>query len=211
MSSQSKKRRKRHDELSTDKRRDAKKSHHRRHRGGLSFGYDYDIDKSEGLYLPKKYLTGRSCGLPVDHLRGRGDDSEDLMCTAEAKTVESTVFESAELVEWTDEESYIVIVVRDSCDVEIVNQDFMAALNLQFSLQLALATVLSVTVASHETASSIVQDIVSRMTDVQRLRRVIQVENSKSVKVHISSAEVAFNIQILLQFLLALINQVEVA
>lgn len=187
-----------------------KRSQRKRNHGSFSFGYDYDIDKSEGLYLPKKNLTCRSYEWPVNRLNGLCD-SEGSTYGCEEKAAESTVVETAELVEWTDEESYIVIVVRDSCDVEIVNQDFMAALNLQVSLQLALATVLSVTVGSHETASSIVQDIVSQITAVQRLRRVIQVENSKSVKVHISSAEVAFNIQILLQLLLALINQVEVA
>lgn len=107
--------------------------------------------------------------------------------------------------------SYILIIVKDSHNVDIVTDDLLAALNLQAMLEFALHLVLGITLASQETAMLVVQDYITRLSSVQQLRRVICVENSYNVKIHVSVAEVAVQIQLLLQFLLTVLVQIDAA
>ncbi|WP_206919611.1 spore coat protein [Alicyclobacillus suci] len=210
MSSRKRKLRKQHGKLVVKKvGRRAQTMRKRRH-SRLSFGYDYDINKTPGLYLPKPHLTSET-----RHKRrfepewAEGDNAEFALELPNVEAADEIV-QVDETSVFTDEENCLIVIVRDSCDVEIVNQDLTAALNLQLTLQLALATILSLTVGEN-TANSIVEDIVSQLSDIQRTRKVIHVENSQSVRVQLSSTEISFNIQVLLQLLLAIIAQVEVA
>lgn len=121
------------------------------------------------------------------------------------------VVESVLQTEYDEQASYITIVVQDSAEVEILNSDFQAALSLQATLQLALAIILSVVIADEGTYNRVVNDIVTRIQEVQILRRVIKVENSYNVRVQVVATELAFNLQLLLQLMVSILAKLEVA
>ncbi|WP_028393110.1 spore coat protein [Bacillus cihuensis] len=103
-----------------------------------------------------------------------------------------------------------LVYIKDSCDVRVTSTDVKAALSLQAALQAAIAVIVSITVGSSESAERITQELLqsSKISQISRQKTII--ENSRDVEVVTTDAQVAVNIQLLLQLLLALIVEVDV-
>lgn len=132
---------------------------------------------------------------PMDHLC-RDDDNE---IEQEATQKKSEYQLSEEL-----------IYIKDSCNVEINSTDVKAALSLQAALQAAIAVVISISIADGDRADKITQDLLQHSKITQITRQKTIVENSRDIDIRTTDAQVAVNIQLLLQLLLALIVELDI-
>ncbi|MDG5787990.1 spore coat protein [Evansella sp. AB-P1] len=96
------------------------------------------------------------------------------------------------------------ILIKDSCDVVVNSTDTKAAINLQAALQGALVILISISIADSSQAEEITQELLqtTKMKQVSRQKTII--ENSRKVEVSTTDTQIAANIQILLQLLIAL-------
>ncbi|CAH0344514.1 spore coat protein [Bacillus sp. CECT 9360] len=103
-----------------------------------------------------------------------------------------------------------LIYIKDSCNVEINSTDVKAALSLQAALQAAIAVVISISIADGDRADKVTQDLLqsSKITQITRQKTIV--ENSRDIDIRTTDAQVAVNIQLLLQLLLALIVELDI-
>lgn len=106
--------------------------------------------------------------------------------------------------------SYESIVIKDSCDVEVTTTDTQAAINLQVALQAAIQLVISISIASSEQAEVLTQELSQKLINKQVNRQQTFIENSRGVKVTTTDTDLAVNVQVLLQVLLALVNRLDI-
>jgi spore coat protein X len=103
-----------------------------------------------------------------------------------------------------------LIHIIDSCDVKVNTTDTKAAVSLQASLQAAIALIISVSIADSSTAERITQDLMQTTKTKQQTFQKVVIEGSQGVNVTTTDTQVALNIQILLQILLALIVRLDI-
>jgi spore coat protein X len=103
-----------------------------------------------------------------------------------------------------------LIHIIDSCDVKVNTTDTKAAVSLQASLQAAIALIISVSIADSSRAERITQDLMQTTKTKQQTFQKVVIEGSQGVNVTTTDTQVALNIQILLQLLLALIAKLDI-
>lgn len=123
---------------------------------------------------------------------------------------DATVAQNAAQVSDTIQASDEVIVVRNSCDVKVTTRDTKAALNLQASLQFAIAAVISVSIVDGDVANEISQELFQKSFMKQTNHQRTLIENSKGVTVHTTDTDISVNIQLLAQILAALVAKLNV-
>ncbi|MBU8906890.1 spore coat protein [Desertibacillus haloalkaliphilus] len=140
--------------------------------------------------------TSRWCAL---------DDKKHPLCdtdeqpTQEADQLNKTLQLSEELIH-----------VKDSCDITVNTTDTKGALNLQAALQAAIALVINISIADSDRAERITQDLLQSSKIKQITRQKTLIENSRGVEVRTTDTQLAANIQILLQILLALLVNIDI-
>lgn len=102
------------------------------------------------------------------------------------------------------------IIIKDSCEVSVTTTDTKAALSLQASLQAVIALVISISIADSEKAEKITQDLLQTTKIKQITYQKLVIDNSRGVNVTTTDTQVAVNIQILLQILLALLAKLNI-
>ncbi|HDR4909916.1 TPA: spore coat protein [Bacillus cereus] len=105
-------------------------------------------------------------------------------------------------------EEYIEIV--DSADVQVTTTDTKAALSIQAALQEAIVVVVSISIADSEKADKITQELFQKSSIKQINRQKTFIKNSRNVTVTTTDTDIAVNIQILLQILLALLVKLNI-
>ncbi|HFJ9406657.1 TPA: spore coat protein [Bacillus cereus] len=105
-------------------------------------------------------------------------------------------------------EEYIEIV--DSADVQVTTTDTKAALSIQAALQAAIVVVVSLSIADSEKADKITQELYQKSSIKQINRQKTFIKNSRNVTVTTTDTDIAVNIQILLQILLALLVKLNI-
>lgn len=103
-----------------------------------------------------------------------------------------------------------LIFIKDSCDVKVTSVDLKAALSLQAAIQAAIAVIISISIADGQDSSSITQELLQTSKISQITRQKTIVENSRDIEIKTTDAQIAINIQLLLQLLLAIIVEVDV-
>ncbi|CAN7510614.1 spore coat protein [Peribacillus frigoritolerans] len=103
-----------------------------------------------------------------------------------------------------------LIYIKDSCNVNITSTDVKAALSLQAALQAAIAVIVSISVADGDNAEKITQQLIQSSNVKQITRQKTIVENSRDIDITTTDAQIALNIQLLLQLLLALIVEIDI-
>ena len=103
-----------------------------------------------------------------------------------------------------------LIYIKDSCNVNVTSTDVKAALSLQHALQAAIAVIVSITVADGDNANRVTQELLQSSRIKQITRQKTIVENSRDIDITTTDAQVALNIQLLLQLLLALIVELDI-
>ena len=103
-----------------------------------------------------------------------------------------------------------LILVRDSADVNVNTTDAKAAISLVASLNAFIAAIINISIASADDAEEIKQTLISS-TGVKQINiQKIVVENSRGVEVNTTDVNLAVNIQILLQIILALLINLDI-
>lgn len=102
------------------------------------------------------------------------------------------------------------IIIIDSCDVVVRTTNIQAAINLQASIQVAIVAILSITIASHEKAEKIAQDLFQATKIKQADYQRTIVENSRKVEVHTTDASIGASIQLLIQILVFLLIRLRI-
>jgi len=103
-----------------------------------------------------------------------------------------------------------VIHIKDSCDVTVHTTDNKAAINLQAALQAAISIVLNIAIADNQKAEEIQQELFQSSKIKQITNQKTIVENSRNITVETTDNQVAVNLQILLQLLLALMVNLDI-
>ncbi|MCT8137236.1 spore coat protein [Anaerobacillus sp. CMMVII] len=103
-----------------------------------------------------------------------------------------------------------LIHIMNSCDVRVSTTDTKAAISLQASLQAAIALIISISIADSSQAERITQDLLQTTKTKQQTLQKIVIDNSQGVNVTTTDTQVALNIQLLLQILLALIVKLDI-
>ncbi|GLF90909.1 spore coat protein [Bacillus australimaris] len=98
-----------------------------------------------------------------------------------------------------------VIIIRDSCDINVSSVDAQVAVSVQTAVQLALVAIINLSIADNDLADEIAQDLVQLTTTKQANRQKLIIENSRDVVVSTVDADVAVAVQTLVQILSALI------
>lgn len=113
--------------------------------------------------------------------------------------------QSAEQENKTIQVSEECIKIIDSCDVTVSTMDTKGALSLQASLQAALVIIVTIAIFGGDTdkAEKFSQDLLQTAKIKQINHQVTYIENSRGVKVQTSDTQIAVNIQLLLQLLIA--------
>lgn len=101
------------------------------------------------------------------------------------------------------------IFIKDSCDVTVNTTDTKAALSLQAALQAAILVVIRISIADGQMAEQITQELLQSSRVQQGTRQKTIIENSKNVSVTTTDTQIALNIQVLLQLLLAVVVELE--
>ncbi|MEB9685422.1 spore coat protein [Bacillus anthracis] len=105
-------------------------------------------------------------------------------------------------------EEYIEIV--DSADVEVTTTDTKAALSIQAALQAAIVVVVSISIADSEKADRVAQELFQKSSIKQINKQETVIRNSRNVTVTTTDTDIAVNVQILLQILLALLVKLNI-
>ncbi|MBO0997218.1 spore coat protein [Bacillus sp. SD075] len=103
-----------------------------------------------------------------------------------------------------------LIYIKDSCNVNVTSTDVKAALSLQAALQAAIAVIVSISIADADNAEKITQELIQSSNVKQITRQKTIVENSRDIDITTTDAQIALNIQLLLQLLLALIVEIDI-
>lgn len=103
-----------------------------------------------------------------------------------------------------------LIHIMNSCDVTVTTTDTKAAISLQASLQATIALIISISIADSARAEAITQDLLQASKIKQQSSQKVVIDNSQQVNVTTTDTQVALNIQVLLQILLALIARLDV-
>ncbi|MBJ8080990.1 spore coat protein [Bacillus cereus group sp. N14] len=135
-------------------------------------------------------------------------DSESLNSNSFSKN--ANFLEEAIQTDEIDQISEEYIEIVDSADVQVTTTDTKAALSIQAALQAAIVVVVSVSIADSEKADKITQELFQKSSIKQINRQKTFIKNSRNVTVTTTDTDIAVNIQILLQILLALLVKLNI-
>ncbi|HFK1449583.1 TPA: spore coat protein [Bacillus pacificus] len=135
-------------------------------------------------------------------------DSEPLNSYSFSKN--ANFFEEAIQTDEIDQVSEEYIEIVDSADVQVTTTDTKAALSIQAALQAAIVVVVSISIADSEKADKITQELFQKSSIKQINRQKTIIKNSRNVIVTTTDTDIAVNIQILLQILLALLVKLNI-
>ncbi|BAB05911.1 spore coat protein [Halalkalibacterium halodurans] len=103
-----------------------------------------------------------------------------------------------------------LIVIKDSCDVNVTTTDTKAAVNLQAALQAALVILISLAVGDSPQTETIAQELLQTSRTKQLSFQKVIVGNSRNVDVQTTDTQAVINIQILLQLLIVLAIRLDI-
>jgi spore coat protein X len=123
---------------------------------------------------------------------------------------DATVLQDGDQVSSLDQESTELIWVKESCNIEVNTTDTQAAVSLQAGLELAIALVINIAIASSEQADGVSQELLQHVNTAQRNKQKIFIYNTKDARVTTTDTDLAINIQALLQVLIALVVMIDI-
>ena len=106
-----------------------------------------------------------------------------------------------------DQSSKEVIVIRDSCDINVETTDTKVAASLQAAIQVAISVVINITIADSSRAEQVTQELLEMSQIHQSSQQKLVIVNSRTVDVTTTDTDVAISLQVMLQILLALFAQ----
>ncbi|HEX7063585.1 MAG TPA: spore coat protein [Bacillales bacterium] len=123
---------------------------------------------------------------------------------------DAEVVQGEEVKSITRQYSEEQIIVKDSADVEIHTTDTQAAVALQAALQVGIVLAISITIGDSEKADKVAQDLLAKVRVSQSNRQQTYIENSRGVNITTTDTDLAVNIQLLLQVLVAILVKLDI-
>ncbi|MFE0565573.1 spore coat protein [Priestia megaterium] len=120
------------------------------------------------------------------------------------------VLQEAEQIAAAEQKSFEKIIVKDSQDVKVHTTDTQVAVTIQVALQIAIAVVVRITIGDTAEGDSIVQELKQFAVIKQKNAQKTIIENSTNVKVTTTDTDVAVNLQVLLQVLVAILVTLDI-
>ncbi|MEM5612862.1 spore coat protein [Bacillus thuringiensis] len=145
---------------------------------------------------------------PKKRIASKKEDCESLNYYSFSKN--ANFLEEAIQTDEIDQISEEYIEIVDSADVQVTTTDTKAALSIQAALQAAIVVVVSISIADSEKADKITQELFQKSAIKQINRQKTFIKNSRNVTVTTTDTDIAVNIQILLQILLALLVKLNI-
>ncbi|MFE4124271.1 spore coat protein [Priestia sp. YIM B13486] len=102
------------------------------------------------------------------------------------------------------------IFIYDSENVEINTTDTKVGLSIQAALQAAIVVILTISLGSSTEADKVAQELFQKSSINQINKQRTIVKNSRNVKVTTTDTDIAANIQILIQLLVALLIKLDI-
>ncbi|WP_407926417.1 spore coat protein [Aquibacillus kalidii] len=147
---------------------------------------------------------------PVQEACNKSPRKWNALDPTDSHPFDDTVVQEEDAEVRSKQESIESIVIKDSCEVDVTTTDNQAALNVQAALQAAIALVVSVSIADSSRADAVTQDLLAKVKSTQTNKQQVYIENSRGVTVSTTDNDIAINIQILLQILIALIVRLDI-
>ncbi|MEC2637614.1 spore coat protein [Bacillus cereus] len=135
-------------------------------------------------------------------------DSESVNSYSFSKN--ANFLEEAIQTDEIDQISEESITIVDSADVEVTTTDTKAALSIQAALQAAIVVIISISIADSEKADRVAQELFQKSSIKQINKQETVIRNSRNVTVTTTDTDIAVNVQILLQILLALLVKLNI-
>lgn len=168
---------------------------------GNRFSY-YDSESVEGTN--ERCNCGGSCGDKCfnDTSNSRESNSDFFN--------DAFVEQEANQLSFMDQESAELIWVKESCNIKVFTTDTQIGVSLQAALQLAIALVLNISIADGQQRDAVSQELMQEFSMGQRNKQKIFIYNTKDAKVTTKDTDLAINIQLMLQVLVALALLIEI-
>lgn len=123
---------------------------------------------------------------------------------------DATVHQEADQVALTKQTSYEWIIVKDSEGITVSTTDTQVAVSLQAALQAAIVAVIRITIGDSDRSNAVAQELTQFVKTKQKNKQKTVIECSKNVHVTTTDTDIAVNLQVLLQVLVAIIAQLDV-
>ncbi|GAB3790837.1 spore coat protein [Virgibacillus kimchii] len=123
---------------------------------------------------------------------------------------DETVLQEGEQSVTTQQESFEWIIIKDSEDINVTTTDTQVAASLEVGIQVAIAVVLSIAIGSSSQADDVVQDLKQVTRNRQSNRQKTIVEHSKDVDITTRDTDIAINLQLLIQILVAIVVSLDI-
>ncbi|WP_182009492.1 spore coat protein [Priestia aryabhattai] len=185
--------------------------------------YSYDVKKKcKSRHKKDDSKKHRKDGRKVHHYESESteydyynshesfESSESSESTENRERFDAEVVQDADQLSLIDQESDELIWIKDSCDINVHTTDTQAAVSIQVAIQVAIAIVLRITIGDNAEDTGVFQDLLQLSDIEQTNKQKIYIENSKDVEIRTTDTDVALNIQLLLQVLVAIIVLVDV-
>jgi len=123
---------------------------------------------------------------------------------------DGTVTEEAGEYSFMDQESAELIWVKESCNIKVQTTNTQVGLSLQAALQLAISFVLKISLADSNEGEAVSQELLQKFSLEQTNKQKIYIYNTKDANVYTTDTDLAVNIQLLLQVLVALVVMIDI-
>lgn len=109
-----------------------------------------------------------------------------------------------------EQESAELIWVKESCNITVNSTDTQIGVSLQAAIQLAIALVLNISIADGTERDAVSQELTQQFSMTQQNRQKIFIYNTKDAVVTTHDTDLAINIQLMLQVLIALMLLIDI-
>lgn len=120
------------------------------------------------------------------------------------------VWQEADQIAKTEQQSFEKIIVKDSENVKVQSTDTQVAATIQAALQIAIAVVVRISIGDNEQGNAVIQELKQVSSIKQKNAQKTIVENSTNVRVKTTDTDVAVNLQLLLQVLVAILVSLDI-
>ncbi|MCM3796773.1 spore coat protein [Priestia megaterium] len=120
------------------------------------------------------------------------------------------VWQEADQIAATEQKSFEKIIVKDSEGVRVQTTDTQIAATIQVALQIAIAVVVRITIGDNTQGDSVVEELKQFASIKQKNSQKTIIENSTNVNVTATDTDIAVNLQVLLQVLIAILVTLDI-
>ncbi|KLV28992.1 spore coat protein [Priestia megaterium] len=116
----------------------------------------------------------------------------------------AAIDQDADAVSSIEQESFEWIIVKDSECVEVNTTDAQVAIQLQVAIQVAIAAVVAILTSNVNEGEIVAEEMTALLGTRQRNNQKTVIEGSINVKVKTTDVDIAANIQVAVQVLIAI-------